>query len=355
MTSKLLGLFVGSFPHEDAASCIDEIIQATPQVPSWPQLPRRHVNEHFLVQWGFGLPGAQFNEELAKWIIPNVANSAEHLATFYEQVFSAQETGDLAAFACRPEVQPGFFQLNDVLVKRGEKPPFAKGQLIGPVSFGLGLEDEEGTRVFFREDYRDALVQAIALQARWQMETLSKLAEKVICFIDEPYLQSYGSSDLIAIKREDVLDTLGPVIQAVQDAGGIAGVHVCGNTEWPLIMDAGADLINFDAYIHGESLLLYPKELTAFLRRGGLVAWGLIPTAPEAIDKETAQSLATRMNALFDQAETLGISRQTLAAQSMISPACGLGTLDLAHARKAMALVQESSALLREQFGFTTT
>ena len=96
--------------------------------------------------------------------------------------------------------------------------------------------------------------------------------------------------------------------------------------------------------------MLYPRELSAYLARGGIVAWGVVPTNPEAIDRESGESLAARMEGLFERAKDIGIDVPLLVSQSMITPACGLGTLDVDHARKAMYLVAETSAILRKRY-----
>ena len=54
---------------------------------------------------------------------------------------------------------------------------------------------------------------------------------------------------------------LGEVIEAVHGEGALAGVHCCGNTEWSILMDAGVDIMNFDAFDYGETI--------AALSRGG--------------------------------------------------------------------------------------
>ena len=49
--------------------------------------------------------------------------------------------------------------------------------------------------------------------------------------------------------RDDTVAKLGEVIEAVHAEGALAGVHCCGNTEWSILIDAGVDIINFDATI----------------------------------------------------------------------------------------------------------
>ena len=91
--------------------------------------------------------------------------------------------------------------------------------------------------------------------------------------------------------RDDTVAKLGEVIDAVHAEGAIAGVHCCGNTEWPILMDAGVDIINFDAFDYGETILLYPDNFKAHLKAGKLLAVGIVPTNSAKIHAQTVDSL----------------------------------------------------------------
>ena len=119
------------------------------------------------------------------------------------------------------------------------------------------------------------------------------MREKVICFIDEPILSAFGSSTYVSVKREDVVALISEVIDAVHAEGAIAGIHCCGNTEWSILIDAGVDIVNFDAFGYGETIALYPDAVSRFITGGGLIAWGVVPTSP-AIREQTVETLNDR-------------------------------------------------------------
>ena len=92
------------------------------------------------------------------------------------------------------------------------------------------------------------------MKCRWQIRKFQPFAEKVICFIDEPILSAFGSSTYVSVTRDDTVAKLGEVIEAVHAEGALAGVHCCGNTEWSILIDAGVDIVNFDAFDYGETI-----------------------------------------------------------------------------------------------------
>ena len=85
------------------------------------------------------------------------------------------------------------------------------------------------------------------MKARWQIKMLKRLNPNVIIFIDEPYLVSIGSR-YVNIPAGDVIRSLDEVFSAIREEGALSGVHCCGNTDWPLLLKRGVDILNFDAY-----------------------------------------------------------------------------------------------------------
>jgi len=65
-------------------------------------------------------------------------------------------------------------------------------------------------------------------------------------------------------------------------------------------------------------------EIKAFLERGGILAWGIVPNS-SLIEGETPESLADRLCEHIDDLVRKGIDRSLIARQSMLSPQCGLG------------------------------
>jgi hypothetical protein len=125
-----------------------------------------------------------------------------------------------------------------------------KGQVTGPITFCTGVKDQDGRAIFYNEGLRDAAVKLLALNARWQIRTLSGPQRPVIVFIDEPALAGFGSSEMISISKEEILACLTEVVDAIHADGGLAGIHVCANTDWSLVLESGADIVNFDAYAY---------------------------------------------------------------------------------------------------------
>jgi methionine synthase II (cobalamin-independent) len=169
----------------------------------------------------------------------------------------------------------------------------------------------------------------------------------VIIFVDEPYLSSFGSA-FINLNREQVLQYLGEVIGAIHQEGALAGVHCCGNTDWTLLIDAGVDIINFDACEYFQGLTLYGDQVKLYLSHGGLLAWGIVPTSPQ-VAKFTADELQSSFVEKVGILAKKGISKEVLYRQSLLTPSCGMGTLSVEIAEKVLSLLSEVSQKTRRQ------
>ena len=209
------------------------------------------------------------------------------------------------------------------------------------------ITDQQKRAVLYNEEVFDTVLKSLVMKTRWQIRQLQRLWPKIIIFVDEPYLSSFGSA-FINLTREQVLHYLGDIFEAVHQEGAIAGVHCCGNTDWSILMETEVDIINFDAYEYFQGMTLYIDELKNFLKRGGFLAWGIIPTS-EQIEKDNSQSLYENFTGKVDELVGRGISRKTLLNQSLITPSCGMGTMKVPQAVRVLTLLSEVSDLARSQ------
>ncbi|MEJ2155790.1 MAG: hypothetical protein P8X96_10675, partial [Desulfobacteraceae bacterium] len=170
----------------------------------------------------------------------------------------------------------------------------------------------------------------------------------VIIFIDEPALAGYGSSEFISISRDDIMTCLDEVIDAVHAQGALAGVHVCANTDWSLLLDSQVDIVNFDAHGYFDKFVLYGDQLKQFIASGRYLAWGLVPTLlAEEIEAATVDALWHGWTAKLERLQALGLDAEQVIAQSFITPSCGTGSLTPALSEKVLMLTKALSQRVR--------
>jgi len=344
-----LPLLIGSLPLDDHRAASRLIMEHTPQIPLWAQLPV-FPEEGMIPQFLPGMPAVR--QVGGRTVIDTAAEAFDdELLTFFEDymaVCDAPDRLDGSRFALTGAGGKGVAELVETLAGLSRPPVAVKGQVTGPITFCTGVKDREGRALFYNDTLRDAAIKRLALNARWQIDRLSGPGCPVIVFIDEPAMAGFGSSELISISKEEILASLQEVVAAIHADGGLAGIHVCANTDWSVVLASGADIVNFDAYAYFDRFILYGPQIKTFVSRGGMLAWGIVPTlAPEAIEKESVESLQAVLLAHFDRIEALGIDPEVLRAQSFITPSCGVGSLSLALAKRVLMLTRELSRKMR--------
>jgi hypothetical protein len=344
-----MATLIGSMPHADPRAAVRLVMENLTEAPIWPELPRRSFLEGMVQSHTGGLPCLVVEEEARRLYVDTSRDCSAELAGFYEKALAAEQNGDLSAFAIASThasaLEPAAEAMQD---RQGRRYPCVKTHCIGPISFGLQLTDEQDKSLFYNETYRDVLTRQIILQSRWLIERFAPFGEAVVAFLDEPSLAAFGSSSYIALSREQVIGQLSQAVDALKSAGAVVGVHVCGNTDWPMIVETGADILNYDAYEYGQSMLLYPEEVGALLRRGGILAWGIVPNS-EKVRSETAAALEERFFSLVDGLVAKGVDRELILNQSMLTPACGMGSMSVADAEKVVGLLCELAGSVQGQ------
>ncbi|MBI9074875.1 MAG: hypothetical protein JEZ02_05625 [Desulfatibacillum sp.] len=346
---RCLPALIGSLPIRDHEKAVDLVAKYTPDIPLWVQLPA-YRQEGMLNQFVPGLPGLVDTGEKI-FVDTSTQEFEDGLMAFYEEYLAVTEAGlpiNESRFAMAPEHAPGFFALKSRLEKWPGEFVAVKGQVTGPFTLATTLTDQDGRAALYDDRLRDVVIKILALKAKWQAQQLSGFNKPVMIFLDEPALAGFGSSAFLSVTKEDIAGLFGEVMEAIHQEGALVGVHICANSDWSLILDSPADVVSFDQYEVFEQFVMYKKELKAFLDAGKIVAWGIVPTADkEVIMGEFAESLEARWQSDMKQVEALGIDRETLFSQSLITPACGTGSLDLEAALRVLELTQDVSAMIR--------
>ncbi|MFC1752271.1 methionine synthase [Thermoproteota archaeon] len=337
------GMFtaIGSWPHADADKVTDLILKNFTDIPCWPQLPKRGFYENMYVQYSEGLPCIVIDTEKEKIHFNTTGDIFGEIQTVYEK-FLAQ---DYDHFAISDKYAKGLHSFKEKIAKSGKK-KIVKGQTLGPVSLGLTLTDQDKRLIFYNEQMQDAIVKASVCKAVWQAKFLKEVADKVIIFLDEPYLVSFGSA-YVSLTREQVVTMLNEVIDALHAEDVLTGVHCCGSTDWSILMETNVDIINFDAYSYAESMMIYPKQTNDFLSKKKYLAWGIVPTAEEPILAETPENLFKKLTAHQDKLVSLGVNQENLKNNCIITPACGVGSLSEKAAEKVIEFLKGLSNLYK--------
>jgi methionine synthase II (cobalamin-independent) len=322
---------IGSLPYKEPDRAVKLVLEGC-DIPFWPQLPRRSFRELMIPQYSEGFPAIKEDAERKEVFLSEITQ--DELNAFYEK---AAEEKD---FPLSPDYAAGFYAFEDAL--RGRKLKALKGQITGPLTFSLGLKDHEGRYIYFNEELREVTVMLLSLKAHWQIKRLNAFSDRVIIFIDEPILSALGSSSYLGVDEKEALRMLSSVVDAIHSHGAVSGIHCCGKADWAMVIKSGVKILNFDAFDYFDAFRAYEKEIAGFIERGGLIAWGVVPTT-EAINSVNHVALKDKLLYQIKELSKV-VSEDRLIKHSLLTPSCGAGGRSQDEAERVFELL----AKLRE-------
>jgi hypothetical protein len=323
-------------PHRD----VDRALRAalSLDVPFWPQLPLLSYYEDMYVQASEHFPGilADMEKRTIRFSIEKFIIELEDTLAHFEdpQYFDISDTYSV--------VYHRFLQmdLSDRVAIRG--------QLEGPISFGLNVLDQDRRPILFNDTVRSFMLDFMAKRLNAQLNRLKALNANAFMFVDEPGLQYIFSamSGYNSITARQDMERFFAGVERPR------GVHLCGNPDWDFLLGLDLDVLSLDVYSNGEIFVAYAKSIQRFLERGGHIIWGIVPTNFEPFENENLKSLEERLLVCWRALERNGIDRHLLLCQSMLSPAtcCLVNPDGVKTVEKAFERIKALSEALRGRF-----
>jgi hypothetical protein len=305
-----LATMVGSLPHRCARAAARCVAKLLPELPCWPQLPRRSRHEGLLLQT-LGAARVLFRSDGYR-LRPIAGLDTPALAAALDAVAAGFAPGEADGFAALLELQA-----------RGGLPraQAIKGQLCGPVTLAIACQVADDQQLIA------ALGRLVVRRAVWQARNLAATGLPVLICFDEPLL-GYPTGDrsqAVVVSDDPTAVTLLQAIAAVREAGAAAAVHVCGSHQPPwLVCDAAP---SFDAQLWGASWLAAGRPSG----REGIALVGWVPTAGRR------QPRSRRFTWHLDP------------RQCWVTPACGLGLVTERQAVRALRACTDLAHALGQQ------
>lgn len=304
---------IGSMPHLSVAGALPSIL-ACQGIPAWPQLVQRSPGYGMLAQALAGVPGLAVDSQGQVTLPAGFGGSVVAQAT--PRIPDALAS---LRFAASPDVA-------------------LKGQIAGPITLSLNCSLADGASVADNAGACDAIAGFIAVAAAAQEAAL----DGGLLFLDEPDL-ARGLRDP-RLGPDRCRSLLGEVLSAVT---GPVGVHTCDVPDLAFLLSLPIDVISVDAYRYGDEL---PAPAVAdFLRRGGWLAWGIVPSEADPLQHQNAASLSDKLRSIWRRLERGGAPAALLRSRALITPSCGLGQLSISQAEFALHLTQQVAASLRAE------
>ncbi len=323
-------------PHKDADRALDLALSV--DIPFWPQLPRVSYYEDMYVQAAEHFPGIllDLENQTLRFSMDNFINEFEDTLARFDEPEYFDISRDYSV------VYHKFLEMD--LSDR----PAIRGQLEGPISFGLNVLDQDKRPILFEDTIRPFMFEFMSKRINVQLKRLEQMNPNAFMFVDEPGLQFLFS----ALSGYDSTQAKSDMEQFFSTVQRPRGIHLCGNPDWDFLLHLDLDILSLDIYQNGEVFSSYWKSIKNFLDRGGVIVWGVVPTNFEPFEAENIRSLETRLTGVWDFLSGKGIDREFLLSRSLLSPAtcCLINPDGETTVEKAFAVVNELSLRLRDRY-----
>jgi len=323
---------VGALPHTDPVAACDDVLSVFPDFPYIPTLPDRGQLESIVYNDSEQLPGGIIRDD--RLFYDSLSDNTAGL----EKIFLDYLEENARGYPLHEQYASGFTEM----MKRDLSGVAAlKYQVTGPVTFGMQVVDADKRPIYYDAQLADMLAKMLALKARWCEEEMMRRTgvKETLVVLNEPYLASLGSS-VVPVDRETVFAGWNDIASLVR--GGL-GIHCCSNTDWEFVLGLNPSVVSIDAYATAKEFLLYGDAIAAYLERGGIVAWGIVPADHRVFVKETVSSLYNRYLAIRSELCSR-ISPELFDRQALITPSCGIR---FANRAGAMAIMQAAAEISR--------
>jgi hypothetical protein len=336
LPGNLLTTAMAVMPHVDVDRALK--MAASLDIPFWPQLPNFNYYEDMYVQASEHFPGIVLDLE-------------QRTLRFDMAKFELELEETLAHFE-----EPEYFDISKTYSAVYERflamdfsdRPAIRGQLEGPISFGFNVLDQNDRPILFDEMVRPFMFEFMSKRINVQLARLKKRNPNAFMFVDEPGLQFLFSAlaGYTDIAARDDLNLFFSMVDRPR------GIHLCGNPDWDFLLGLDMDILSMDVYTNGEVFQAYTGPIKRFLERGGVLAWGIVPTNLEPFEKENESLLIKRLEQMWEVLTKAGIDRELLFSRSLLSPAtcCLINSDRELTVEKAFGLTNAVSKTLREKY-----
>jgi hypothetical protein len=346
---------MGIMPHRDVARALELALSL--DIPFWPQLPKVSLYEDMYVQTSQNFPGiaidfdkerlsfdtARFEQELDDYFVKMDDPEAFDLTTEYSAVFHKFLSKELQGYKA------------------------IRGQVTGPVSFGFKVLDEKLKPVIYNDAARTILFDFIQKKANIQYRELKERNPNAFVWLDEPGL-GYVFSGLSGYNEQLAKEDYHNFVEGLE---GPKGLHLCAEVNLPYLLELGVEILSFDAYQIGFMPREYAGSVAEFIKNGGIISWGIVPTESTVLATQTPETLAAILSDYWGViSESTGLPLNQIAMQALVAPArcclsdlgqvstdgktiseCQVSSAEEGLVEKAFAFLPELSQILRNKYG----
>ena len=323
----------GSLPYDEVLSASKMMVKLYEKMPYVPYLP--HVGDYDILQRTLlNLPAIGY--ENGNFMLQHdYERLRSAMNTFEEIYFNPIEFDN---YLTSPAIWKDYLHI----VKKSN-PKQTVINLIGPMTVATILTRDSYPSLLLDKFGRKFLVQIICIKALGYIKQIYNANPKteVLVILEDDKFAEVGNfkREYNSISNESITDIYYNIISKMHDYDARVCIQCFNKCDWQIPIDAGADMISFDAYKNPNNLSIIPDKINEFLTLGGYINWGIIPVKSDEYLKTL--SLERLYNLFKKSTEGLinsGVNPKLLYNNSTVSIQGDMSDLSVMFAEKAIML-----------------
>ena len=332
---------VGDLPYEDDKLTTKMMVKLFEKSPFLAMLPKASESENLITRTLENLPGIKIKKQ--QIVLDNRSSDFKQGLVDLDIAFNTPTDENLEKY----KINSFFIEKYLQIIKR-VKPTETVVNLLGPFTFSQILENEDGLQVLADKCYRKLVIQSIAVKAIWIINKIKEYSPetKPIIMLEDAGLSGFGNvkRENEDVNRDVVINMYAKIVQKIKENGGLVGVQCFEKCDWQLPIEAGVDIISFDAYNNPNNLNIIAEKINNFLVGGGRINWGIVPVMNESMVKSlTIDYLYKRFVSTVENLVLAGVSERLAYNRALVSIQGNIDGLPLIFAEKAMMLAVQLS------------
>lgn len=340
---------LGAIPYDDIEPAVKMLVKLYEKIPYLSFLPKIVENDTIITRSFSKLPGVR--KEGKKYVFISTSKSYKNGLVVLDKAFNKPTSDLLEDYAVESQ-----FWVKYIQIIKKFKPHNACINFIGPFTMSQMLRrSSDEPQLLLEKAYRKMFIESICVKALWTIEKIKEVSPNTvpIVVLEEPWANRFGEvrRDSEDITPDMITNMYRRIVEKLKEYGALVAVQSMEKCDWKIPINAGVDIISFDAYNNPNNLNIIPETIVEFIARGGKINWGIVPVMTEAMVKSlNIDYLENRLKATMEGLIIAGVPQDMVYKSALVSVQGDVDHLPIIFAEKALILATQLASRLQNKF-----
>lgn len=331
----------GSLPYEDLQIGAKMMLKVYEQSPYLACFPNIDPDDNLVNRTLKNIPGIKIKNE--QILYKGNSDKTKQELLKIDSIFLNPTAEALEEYAIEAPFVEKFCQ-----VLNRAKPKEAIINILGPVSISQMISTKDEPPSLSDKFFRKFLIQTVCIKALWAIAKIREYSPDTmpIIVLEEPLLHKIGDikRNNEDISNDTIISLYSKIIQKLKEYRSAVAVQSFSKCDWTIPIEAGVDIISFDAYNNPNNLNIIAEKVNNFLIGGGHINWAIIPvTTEERVKKLKIDDIVLKFTKTVEELVASGVNERFAFSRAIVSVQGDTSHLPIIFAEKVLLLSAQLS------------